>query len=95
LLQAIADDRLRKLGKRLIFVERPDLFSETERAATNIAIARRLSNDEAAAPWKTLGQALREADDLLEHAIGDESVRLKQHRAYLAAQLENAMRLCL
>lgn len=93
LLQSIADDRLRKLGKRLIFVERPDLFSEAERAATNIAIARRLSSDEDRPPWKTWGQALLEADDLLAQAIGDASVRLKQHRAYLAAQLENAKQL--
>jgi hypothetical protein len=59
----------------------------------HIAIARRLSSDEGRPPWKTWRQALQEADDLLAQAIGDASARLKQHRAYLAAQLENAMRL--
>ena len=92
LLQAIEDDRFRKLGKRLIFVERPDLFSEAERAATNIAIARRLSNDKATMPWKTLSQALQEADDLIANARDAEAAHLKSHRMYLATRLEGAIK---
>ena len=55
ILRRVSDPRLRKLGQRLIFTERPDLLSPTDRQRYADGIAQRIRPEEAAdSPWRTL-----------------------------------------
>jgi exodeoxyribonuclease-1 len=55
ILRRVSDPRLRKLGQRLIFTERPDLLSPADLQRYAKAIAERVRPSEAAdSPWRTL-----------------------------------------
>lgn len=54
-LRRVSDSRLRKLGQRLIFTERPDLLAPADRQRYADGIAERVRPKEAAdSPWRTL-----------------------------------------
>jgi exodeoxyribonuclease-1 len=90
LVRAFTDRRLRKIGQRLIYLERPDLLSDVERLRYEQAIAHRISKDDPEAAWLTLPQALTDLDDLISNADPIEAVFLHEHRAHLADRMEKA-----
>jgi exodeoxyribonuclease-1 len=88
LLDQIEDLRLKQLGRRLIFVERPDVISDRLRGKMTIALAQRLINADGAWPWLCLQRAIREADDLITLAPDEQKTFLREHRCYLVKRLE-------
>ena len=77
------DRRLRLIGRRLLYVERPELLSVSERAECERAIAKRLAGERGDEPWLTLPKAIIAVDDLLASAEGAEQALLQAHRAHL------------
>jgi len=90
LLGQIADERLRSLGQRLVYVEAPDAMNEATRAEYEAAIARRMLGADGEVPWLTLPEAIRKAERLLADASGPEAELLAGHREYLRQQTERA-----
>ena len=71
-----ADQRLKRLARRLIYFESPHLIDDAERRiiADDIAARRRGAGNHASAPWTTIAQALSE----LETIDGDVSAEFKK-----------------
>lgn len=90
IVAAFKDRRLKKIGQRLIYLERPDLLLHDERAQYDRAIAMRIAKDHAEVPWLTLPRALADLDDLLAEADPIDVVLLRGHRAHLADRLARA-----
>jgi len=90
LIDQFADERLKLLGQRLLFCERPDLLDKAVRQIHAKNMAQRVMEDEGTVPWLTLPKAAQEIDDLLRSANGPEAAFLKEHRAYLLERLESA-----
>lgn len=84
------DPRLQKVGRRLLYFERPDLLADTERARYENAIARRITNDDPEIPWLTLSRAVADLDELLTEADAAEAVFLHEYRAHLVDRLSVA-----
>jgi exodeoxyribonuclease-1 len=64
ILRQVEDTRLRKLGQRLIFVERPDVLTAAERERYAQGVLKRLRPDKATkAPWRTLRDVERWFDE--------------------------------
>jgi exodeoxyribonuclease-1 len=90
LIDAFTDRRLRKIGQRLIYLERPDLLPAQARADYGRAIAARIGKPDGDSPWLTLHGALRELDELLAEANADEMDFLQAHREHVATRIEHA-----
>ena len=71
LLRQLADPRLRRLGWRLLFIERPDLLADEDREIAAKAMALRLlgltGRDQ---PWLSLPDALLALEDGVPPAEG-------------------------
>jgi exodeoxyribonuclease-1 len=93
LTDEIKDRRLRQFGRRLVYFERPDLFSEKERREIETTLAKKLLGKGDAGRWLTLPDAIQQADELLASATGNEHTFLTEHRAYLVVRMEQAGRL--
>jgi exodeoxyribonuclease-1 len=90
LIGQLADERLRSLGQRLIYVEAPHVMSDEERRDYDVAIARRLMAEEGSVPWRTYPQAIAETDGLLADDCGPNAVLLAEFQHYLAGRAEEA-----
>ena len=90
LVSAFEDPRLRKLGTRLIYCERPSVLGEALRRRYDRAVAARLLEGDEDAPWLTLPKALDQAEDELGAAGPSERDSLQQHREYLIRRSEAA-----
>ena len=86
----LTDPRLKKIGQRLIYLERPDLLTDTERVRYDSAIAARITKDDADTPWLTLPRALADLDDLIAEAEPADVAFLLEHRAQLENRMERA-----
>src|SRR5262249_6010462 len=66
LIHRFEDGRLKRLARRLIYCESPQLLNEAERRliADDIAARRRGDGKYAAAPWTTIAQALSELESM-------------------------------
>ena len=53
------DQRLRRLARRLIYFERPDLLDEKQRQAMDNEISRRVRGGTDEMPWRTIPRAIR------------------------------------
>jgi exodeoxyribonuclease-1 len=60
----LADLRFRRLGRRLIYFERPDLLRSDDRSAFDAEVARRVRGGDGDFHWMTLPQALTEIEVL-------------------------------
>ena len=87
ILDNLEDRRLRQLGRRLIFLERPDVLSESLRKEMTAMVARRVIKSENGGGWLCLESAIEDADRLIASATGDEAARLVGHREFLASRL--------
>jgi exodeoxyribonuclease-1 len=90
LIGQLADERLRVLGQRLVFVEAPHVMAEADCRDYEIAIARRLMAADGSVPWLTFPKAIEEADDLLAGASAPERELLAELRHHLIDQAEAA-----
>ena len=79
--ERLADERYRRIAKRIIFNERPEALDEGTRDAFSRAIAQRwLSNDKV--PWLTIEKALAEMEERREGASFDEAILLDSLEAF-------------
>ena len=93
IVEKLQDLRLKVLGIRLIYLERPELLNEMVRQEHEIAAAKRLMGLDAEVTWLTLPQALKELDEMLAAASEAELEMLKEHRHYLQLRHAEALKL--
>ena len=75
------DDRYRKIARRIVFNQRPDLLDDETRKAFSVAIARRwLSQDKVR--WLTIDRALKEIDERREGSSYEEALLLEGLEAF-------------
>lgn len=90
LLGSLSDARLKVLGERLFYTEAPDAMAAPDRRRHEAELAKRLMADEGTVPWRTLPQALREAEALLAGSPADGASILKGLRDYLVGRAGEA-----
>ena len=79
----IEDLRLSEFAYRLIYFERPDLLSAAKSAELKTWCAEHTLTEDENVPWTTVPKALREADDLLADASGDDARLLREVKDFL------------
>lgn len=87
LLNQLEDRRLRQLGRRLIYLERPDLLPIELQSQMAALVAKRLVQGGGADSWLCLEKAIQQCDKLLSSADAHEATLLAEHRAFLAGKL--------
>jgi exodeoxyribonuclease-1 len=90
IIQAFTDRRLRQIGKRLLYLERPDLLGHAMRTEFDRAVALRITTNDAERPWLTLPKAIAAIDMLLANVEAAEAAFLHDHRNHLNARLAAA-----
>jgi exodeoxyribonuclease I len=90
IISAFTDRRLKQIGRRLLYLERPDLLADGTRAEFDRAVALRITTDDAERPWLTLPKAIISIDALLEKADPAAAAHLHDHRAHLTERLVKA-----
>ena len=83
LAERIEDPRVKEFAYRLIYFERPDLLPAARVVEFDAWRAKRMLSEDESVPWMTVRKALREADDLLRTANGDEAALLRDVRGFL------------
>lgn len=86
IIDRFQDPRLKKLARRLIYFERPDLLDADMRGRMDLAVWGRLRGQEPNAPGRTFAATLHELD-ALQAEVGTIDPSLRSYRAYLQAQL--------
>jgi exodeoxyribonuclease-1 len=61
----LSDTRLRRLGRRLVYFERPDLLRGTDRDDFDAEVSRRVRGGDGDFPWMTVPRALAELEQLM------------------------------
>jgi exodeoxyribonuclease-1 len=72
LVASFEDSRLHRLGRRLIYHERSDLFEDTRLAALHTEVRQRLDGSTADALWLTIPKALSEIEGILTEEISSQ-----------------------
>ena len=83
-LEMIGDSRLREIGGRLLWLERPDLLTCRECALWSRWTARRVLSEDPDVPWRTAAAALREAENMIACAAEPERVFFAEAQAFIA-----------
>ena len=83
LAERIEDPRVKEFAYRLIYFERPDLLPAARVVEFDAWRAKRMLSEDESVPWMTVRKALREADDLLRTANGDEAALLGEVKDFL------------
>ena len=91
LVDAFQDPRLRYLGNRLLFLERPETLSPTYRKTCQKAVLQRLTAT-ADAPWRTIPTALAEIDRMLKETSANPDSRARTHLKRLRDFLSRRVR---
>jgi exodeoxyribonuclease-1 len=81
LLLQLRDRRLRLLGRRLVFLERPDLLPRERLEKARAAVRERLAGSGRA--WTTISSALLELNELTAGADREGQARLEEYRVHL------------
>lgn len=76
----LADSRFRRLGRRLVYIERPDLLQPADRSAFDDEVARRMRGGDGKFHWTTLPQAFAEIDELIAASSQPERKHLQALR---------------
>lgn len=88
LIARFQDIRFYRLGRRLIYHERPDLLEHSQFASMRDEVRQRLDGSIADAPWLTIPTALSEIQNMLNEPISNEDRQaLSSLREYLRAPL--------
>ena len=81
----LEDRRLKRLARRIVFLERPDLLAEDERTSMSDELARRRMGQSAVpGPWLTVPKALEDLDSLSER-VGSDFASLRGYYSSLTA----------
>jgi exodeoxyribonuclease I len=84
LIALFQDSRFRRLARRLIFIERPDLLSDDVRQAMRAEVGRRLlGTTSVGGPWLTIPDAIAQIDAVQTELAGDAPVRMNAYRMHL------------
>jgi exodeoxyribonuclease-1 len=84
------DQRLRTIGRRLLYIERPDLLSQEVCAVYEKALVKRILGERGDEPWLTLQQAITEIETMFQSATGDDRMFLKEHHEHLKERQRRA-----
>jgi exodeoxyribonuclease-1 len=87
ILDQLEDERLRDLGYRLIYTERPEILPSEIRAKLDAWRTERLFTEDEGVPWRTIPQALAEAEDRIAQTEGDSDDLLIEIQAWLRATM--------
>jgi exodeoxyribonuclease-1 len=79
----LTDARFRRLGRRLVYVERPDLLGTADRTALDAEVAHRLRGGEGDFPWMTLPRASAQLEELIADSPQQDRVTLFRLREEL------------
>ncbi len=83
IIQEFADERFRRLGRRQIFFERPDLLDDRTRASLKAAIGERhMSSDGTGVPWTTICGAQHRIE-AMPAADANRAPLLARYQSYL------------
>lgn len=85
---ALEDQRLRRLARRIIYFERPELLSETARSAMAEEISRRrLGQSEPAGNWLTVPKAMTDLETMMSRVSEPDRAKLGSLREFLSGAL--------
>ncbi|WP_320196876.1 exonuclease domain-containing protein (plasmid) [Agrobacterium rosae] len=90
LIARFQDKRFYRLGRRLIYHERPDLLEHNQFASMRDEVRQRLDGSIADVPWLTIPTALSEIQSMLNEPISDED---RQALSSLSEYLTSSLRL--
>jgi exodeoxyribonuclease-1 len=93
LIDKLSDARLRHLGERLIYTEKPDILSQEKRREFDLEIAHRHMTLDSSAPWLTLPKAIEAANDLLATTDSADTAILRELLDYLNQRSEESGKL--
>lgn len=93
IIEKLQDLRLKALGIRLIYLERPELLQEAMRQDQERIAAQRLLGLDAEVSWLTLPNALKELDEMLAAATEAELTLLQEHQQFLQAKHKAALKI--
>ncbi len=79
----IDDPRLSEFAHRLVYFENPELLPASKSAELKAWIAERIMTEDENVPWMTVTKAIRETDDLLADATGDDAELLGEVKEFL------------
>ena len=79
----IDDTRLSEFAFRLVYFENPQLLPAEKSAELKTWLAERIMTDDDDVPWMTVPKAMRETDEMLTDAKGDEASLLLEVKEYL------------
>jgi exodeoxyribonuclease-1 len=82
----LTDTRLRRLGRRLVYFERPDLLRDNDRDDFDAEVSRRVRGGECDFPWMTVPRALEELDHLMAAAPAMQHGKIQALRDELLAR---------
>lgn len=83
---ALEDQRLRRLARRILYFERPELLSETARSAMAEEInRRRLGLSEPSGNWLTIPKAMNDLESLLSRLSEPEREKFASLEAYFSS----------
>lgn len=80
----IDDPRLSEFAHRLVYFETPKLLPDDKSAELEIWLSERIMTEDDDVPWMTVPKAMRENDDMLVDATGDEAELLGQVNVFLS-----------
>lgn len=86
----LEDRRFRQLGRRLIYVERPDLLRAADRSALDDEVERRLRGGDGDFPWMTLPRATAELEELIASSPQQEHAPLFSLREQLRSLVSSS-----
>jgi exodeoxyribonuclease-1 len=81
-IREIEDDRYRRIGHRIVAVERPDLLTEAQSRQWEVWCRERFLTNEKV-PWMTVSSALEELADLTEDATSTRQTQLTDLQRFL------------
>lgn len=94
IVEQMQDQRLRRIGRQLLHMERPDLLNAAARQRHDREVAQRLLFEaEDVISWTVLPKAIEQVDELLAEAESDQAAFLREHRAFLVNRHEAALAL--
>lgn len=90
IVEQFQDARLKRIGRRLHYLERPELLSDEMRREHDVEASARVMGRCDGVSWTTLPDALTETDAMLLAAKEDHRAALTEHRSFLQQMLDRA-----
>ena len=87
MLGDISDTRLKALGRRLTYIERPEALPDEVRNDVARKMTERLMSSDPELPWLTLPRAIQEADKMIDQLNGPDAHRIAGLKAHLQSRV--------